>query len=242
MPPFDPQAMVQILDDLTAREADGVAIFGPETPSVRDAVNRAKERGIAVATLVSDLPSSSRDHFVGIDNVAAGRTAALLMGRFVSGSGRILIVTGSRLARDHLERRAGFDAVMDSRFSDLDVAATIEGRDDPERISALLPAVFEKHSNIVGIYSSAAGNGGLIEFLESQASARDVVVIAHELTATSRKALTTGTFDALISQDSGHIIRSAIRVLKSAADKLPIDPKQERIRIDVYLSENLPPQ
>ena len=242
VPPFDPQAMVQILDDLTAREADGVAIFGPETPSVRDAVNRANERGIAVATLVSDLPSSSRDHFVGIDNVAAGRTAALLMGRFVSSSGRILIVTGSRLARDHLERRAGFDAVMDNRFSDLDVAATIEGRDDPERISALLPAVFEKHPNIVGIYSSAAGNGGLIEFLESQASARDVVVIAHELTATSRKALTTGTFDALISQDSGHIIRSAIRVMKSAADKLPIDPKQERIRIDVYLSENLPPQ
>ena len=96
-----------------------------------------------------------------------------------------------------------------------------------------MPAVFEKHPIFVGIYSSAAGNGGLIEFLESQASARDVVVIAHELTATSRKALTTGTFDALISQDSGHIIRSAIRVLKSAADKLPIDPKQERIRIDV---------
>ena len=105
----------------------------------------------------------------------------------------------------------------------------------------LLPVVFEKNSEIVGIYSSAAGNGGLIEFLEKDTSSRDVVVIAHELTQTSRTALSKGTFDALISQDSGHIIRSAIRVLKSAADKLPIDPKQERIRIDVYLSENLPP-
>jgi len=241
IPPFDPQAMVRILDSVTTQDTDGVAIFGPETPSVRDAVNRAKERGIAVATMVSDLPSSIRDHFIGIDNVAAGRTAALLMGRFVRKAGRILIVTGSRLARDHLERRAGFDAVMANKFPNLEVAATIEGRDDPELIGSLLPVVFEKNSEIVGIYSSAAGNGGLIEFLEKDTSSRDVVVIAHELTQTSRTALSKGTFDALISQDSGHIIRSAIRVLKSAADKLPIDPKQERIRIDVYLSENLPP-
>ena len=47
-----------------------------------------------MATMVSDLPSSIRDHFIGIDNVAAGRTAALLMGRFVRKAGRILIVTG----------------------------------------------------------------------------------------------------------------------------------------------------
>ena len=240
VPPFDPQAMVQILDDLDPQDTDGVAIFGPETPSVRDALNRAKDRGIAAATLVSDLPSSNRDHFVGIDNVAAGRTAAVLMGRFVEKPGRILIVTGSRLARDHLERRAGFDAVMADRHPELEIAATIEGKDNPELIRSILPEVFSKHDDIVGIYSSAAGNAGLIEFLESRDRFRKVVVIAHELTDTSRNALANGTFDALISQDSGHIVRSAIRVLKSAADNMPIDPRQERIRIDIYLSENLP--
>ncbi|MEO1576334.1 MAG: ATP-binding protein, partial [Pseudomonadota bacterium] len=50
----------------------------PETPSVRDAVKRARARGIAVVAFISDLPSSDRDHFVGIDNIAAGRTAAQL--------------------------------------------------------------------------------------------------------------------------------------------------------------------
>ena len=38
----------------------------------------------AVVTLVSDAPSSRRLHYVGIDNPAAGRTAATLMGRFLS--------------------------------------------------------------------------------------------------------------------------------------------------------------
>lgn len=239
--PFDPLALVQILDRLDPDTADGVAIFGPETPSVRDAINRTREKGIAVTTLVSDLPSSTRNHFVGIDNIAAGRTAAVLMGRFVRSEGRILIIAGSRLARDHLERRAGFDAVMSEQFPELTVAATIEGRDDPEIIQTVLPDVFEQNDDIVGIYASAAGNAGLIEFLESKPGSHDIAVIAHELTQSSRNALTNGTFDALISQNSGHIVRSAIRVLKSAADDMPIDPHQERIRIDIYLKENLPP-
>lgn len=241
VPPFDPMAVVTLLDEVDAANTDGIAIFGPETPSVRDAINRATQRGIAVVTLVSDLPSSNRNHFVGIDNIAAGRTAAVLMGRFVTKPGRILIITGSRLARDHIERRAGFDAVMSNKHPELDVAATIEGRDDPELVKSILPDVFAQHDNIVGIYASAAGNGGLIEFLDSGPEHSDVVVIAHELTKTSRDALSRGVFDALISQDSGHIVRSAVRVLRSIADNIPIDPKQERIRIDVYLNENLPP-
>ena len=74
--PFEPQDIVEILDAVDARDVDGVAVFGPETPSVRDAVKRVRDKGVPVVALVSDLPSSDRDHFVGIDNVSAGRTGA----------------------------------------------------------------------------------------------------------------------------------------------------------------------
>ena len=103
--PFDPNEIVRILDGLAPFETDGVAVFGPETPAVRDAVRRAREKGISVVALVSDLPSSDRDHFVGIDNVSAGRTAAELMGLFIRGSGKLLVITGSRLARGRVEPR-----------------------------------------------------------------------------------------------------------------------------------------
>lgn len=238
--PFDPQAIVDALDEQEAGKVDGIAVFGPETPSVRDAVNRASEKGIAIVALISDLPSSVRDQFVGIDNVAAGRTAGSLMGRFMQNDGQILVITGSRLARDHLERRSGFDMVINEKFSNLNVIASIEGRDNPELIRKMLPKVFKSHPNIRGIYSSAAGNLGLIQFLEESGVAQDVKVIAHELTPLSRDALERGIFDALISQDTGHLIRSAIRLLKATADKAPYDLMQEQIRIDIYLRENLP--
>ncbi|MEM9394669.1 MAG: LacI family DNA-binding transcriptional regulator [Pseudomonadota bacterium] len=238
--PFDPQAIVKTLDGLDAGRTDGVAVFGPETPAIRDAVKRARSRGIAVVALVADLPSSERDHFVGIDNVAAGRTAAQLMGRFVQKPGRVLVITGSRLARDHLERRKGFDAVMADSFPELNVVASVEGRDDPELVRKMLPDVFDAYPDLVGVYSSAAGNPGLISFLEEKEGQNDLVVIAHELTASSRAALRSGVFDAIISQDTGHIVRSAIRLLRATTDRLPFDDTQERIRIDIYLLENMP--
>jgi LacI family transcriptional regulator len=240
--PFDPQAIVETLDSLDPDQTDGVAVFGPETPSVRDAVKRVRARGIAVVALVADLPSSDRDHFVGIDNIAAGRTAARLMGRFVRGKGRILVITGSRLARDHLERRKGFDAVMSEEFPDLEVMASIVGRDDPELLQSMLPDVFAAYDDIRGIYSSAGGNLGLIQYLETTGRYKDMVVIAHELTPVCRAALESGVFDALISQDTGHLVRSAARLLKATADRLPFDQTQERIRIDIYLRDNLPPR
>src|SRR5947209_6603200 len=62
---------------------DGVATVALDHPRVRAAIDDLVARGIAVVTLVSDVPASRRLHYVGIDNPAAGRTAATLMGRFL---------------------------------------------------------------------------------------------------------------------------------------------------------------
>lgn len=242
VPAFDPMALAEAINALDPTQVDGVAIFGPETPSVRDSISRLRAHGVSVVSLVSDIPSSERNAYVGIDNIAAGRTAAQLMGRFLGPvGGDVLVVTGSMLARDHLERRLGFDEVMARDFPHLNVLASLEGRDDPDLIERLMPQALSSERNIVGIYSSAAGNAGLIRHFDATAPAPHPVVIAHELTPLSRDALGRGLFDAVISQDSGHLVRSAVRIMRANSDSAPINMAQERIRIDVYLKENLPP-
>lgn len=243
VPAFDPMALADAINALDPAQVDGVAIFGPETPSVRDSISRLRAHGVSVVSLVSDIPSSERNAYVGIDNIAAGRTAAQLMGRFLGPvTGDVLVVTGSMLARDHLERRLGFDEVMARDFPNLTVLASLEGRDDPDLIERLLPQAFSDTRDIHGIYSSAAGNAGLIRHFENHAATPPPVIIAHELTPLSRAALGGGLFDAVISQDSGHLVRSAVRIMRAHNDSAPINLAQERIRIDVYLKENLPPE
>ena len=67
-----------------------------------------------------------------------------------------------------------------------------------------------------------------------------MVWIAHELTQHTRRFLVRGTLDAIINQDPGHEARSAARVLLAHCSGEPISPDQERIRIDIFLRDNLP--
>lgn len=241
VPAFDATALADAIDMVRLERPAGVALVAIDAPEVVAAMERLVESGIPVVTLVSDLPGSGRAHYAGIDNIAAGRTAASLLGRFVGGrQGPVLLLAGSMLVRDHRERVEGFRAVMDTEFSHLDILPVVEGRDDPARTEAVVRQALSEHADLLGIYSLGAGNRGLTRVLEGRADDRHIFTIVHELTASSRAGLMSGLLDAVLNQDAGHEVRSAIRVLKAKADSLPIVEAQERIRLDIFLRDNLP--
>lgn len=239
-PANDPHAIVKVLRGLNPARLDGIAIMTPETPQVRDAIGRLKAEGLAVVALVSDLPNSQRDYFIGINNVAAGRTAALLMGRFLRPPGDILIVTNSLRSRDSLDRRLGFDQVMATDFPGLTVLPTVESFDDPARMERVVAAVAATRPTLAGVYSMGFGNKPLLAALRRSGRLDELTVLVHELTPTAREALLANEIAAVIAQNAGHLVRSALRVLRSVTDRIPIFEAQERLRIDVILRENLP--
>ncbi|MGB0696219.1 MAG: LacI family DNA-binding transcriptional regulator [Rhodospirillaceae bacterium] len=238
-PTNDPHALVGCLRALKTDRLDGVAIMAPETPQVRDAIAHLKEKGLAVVALVSDLPNSQRDYFIGINNIAAGRTAALLMGRFAKTPGDILVVSHSLGSRDSLERRLGFDQVMASDFPALSVLPSVESYGDPERMEKAVATVARERPGLIGLYSMGAGNTPLLNGLRKSGRLKEVVVIAHEVTPTTRQALLGNEIAAVITQNVGHLVRSALRVLRALCDESAIYEAQERIRIEVVLRENL---
>ena len=70
--------------------------------------------------------------------------------------------------------------------------------------------------------------------------AREIVFLAHDLTHITRDALLRGTVDAVIHQDAVHEVRSALRQALAQLTREPVDADLERIRIDIYLRDNLP--
>jgi LacI family transcriptional regulator len=241
VPAFNAEALVAALDEARAKSPAGVAVVAIDSPDVIAAVDRLRADRIPVVTLVSDLTGSKRDHFAGVDNIAAGRTAASLMGRFLGGrSGQVAVLAGSMLVRDHRERLDGFQAVMTENFPGHVLLPVIEGQDDPAMVERLVGEVLAASSEVAGIYSLGAGNRGLIAALKRRVGDTPVCVIAHELTRHTRAALNDGLIDVVLNQDSGHEVRSAIRVLKAKADGVAVIGAQERIRLDIFLKDNLP--
>jgi len=239
-PTSDPNATVRILSRLDAEGFDGVAIMCPETPQVRDAVLRLKQAGLAVVALVSDLPSSPRDHFIGVDNIAAGRTAGALMGRFLfEKPGKVLVISGSLQSRDSIERRFGFDDLLAERYNAITVLPSIESREDSHRLVSIVRQAMAAQSDIIGVYSIGGGNAAILDALRASGRIGRCTVIMHELTPVTRAALEADEVDVVIMQNVGHLIRSSIRVLRAYCDKTDIIASQEKIRIEIVMRENL---
>ncbi|PZQ99870.1 MAG: LacI family transcriptional regulator [Cereibacter sphaeroides] len=240
-PPEDPHALAGILAALPGEGVGGVAVMAPETPILRDAIRGLRQKGIAVLALVSDLPNTERDHFVGIDNSAAGRTAAVLTGRFLGrGPAQVLVIADSMLLRESVERRLGFDALMQSRFPQIEVLPSIEAHGQPATLCAALGESFARHPDIRAVYNLGAGQRALTRCLAEMGLTGHCIVIGHELTPHARESLKSGAMDAVITQNVGHVVRSALRVLRAKIDRVPIDSSQEQIRIEIVIGENLP--
>lgn len=237
---FNPHILAETLRSL-AGHYHGVGVVALDHPAVRDAINALVDSGMVVVTLVSDVPSSRRQRFIGIDNSAAGRTAGTLMGRFAAGRpGKIGLVAGSLALRDHADRLFGFQQVIAAEYPSLSPLPAIEGNDDAIRCREVAASLLRDNNDLVGIYSIGAGNRGIAEALEAADVARKVVFIGHELTEFSRRFLIQGSMDAVINQDAGHEARSAARILLAHCSGQPMIDDQERIRIDIFLRDNLP--
>lgn len=237
---FDGEALATALEKLPS-DIDGLAVVALDHPAVAEAINTLADQGVAVVTLVSDLPGTRRSHFVGIDNSAAGRTAASLLGRFLGHrSGKVGLIAGSLALRDHIERQYGFEQVIAREYPDLEVLPLREGRDEDKRVQAVANALLAEHDDLVGIYNVGAGTPGVVAALESAGRTRDVVFIAHELTVFSRRQLIRGSIDAIINQDPGHMARSTARILLAMREGMEIVPGQERIKIDIFIRDNVP--
>src|SRR5206468_7748595 len=132
--------------------------------------------------------------------------------------------------RDHAGRIFGFNQVVASEFSGLNVLPLLEGRDEDERSAQLMSRLLGKHPDIVGLYNVGAGTQGVARALIDSGCEKQVVFVGHDVTVLTRKLLLQGVMDAAISQNPGHEARAAVRVLLALARNEPIlDRKSTRL-------------
>lgn len=236
----DPHAIASYLGDLAADTLDGVAIMAPESPPVRDAIRRLTQRGVHAVSFIAGQPDITEGDFVGIDNAAAGATAGQLLRRFLAPTqGKILVIAESMQARDSLERRRGFDQVMVEQAAGLTVLPSLETYGDVVRTRKVIAHAVQAHPDIVGIYVMSAEAKNPMAALSQARDLSDLVIVAHERTPFTTLALQCGQIDAVIAQNPGHLVRSAIRILRARSDARPPLASQETIRIEILLKENL---
>lgn len=252
IPESEPHRIANLLGSLDADRVDGVAIMAPESPQVRDAKTRLEQRGINTISFISGQNTGldagrsigqsigRPTSFVGIDNCAAGATAGRLMGRFSQRRpGKVLVIAETMQSRDSLERRLGFDRAINADYPFLTVLPSLETYGYAERTERIIQSSFASHGHITGVYILSSEARLPLQVLTRIPDASKPIVIAHERTPFTEDALLTDRIDALITQDTGHLVRSAIRVLRAKVDGRQILTSQERIRIEIVMKDNI---
>jgi LacI family transcriptional regulator len=236
---MDTRALVTALDAIGPEENDCAVIVAIDKPEMHAAVARAEGRGIKVITLVSDLPGSARHAFVGIDNRAAGRTAASLMGRFLPEGGKVGLLAGSLELIDHAERIAGFRGVIEAELAAIEIVGPIEGQDEFTPTYEKTIGLLAEHPDIGGLYNVGAGNAGMLMAITERELAGKIRVVGHELTGPTRAGLESGVMDLVLDQSP----EDEIRAVCAAARRLVLGPDAAPpptpIEIKVFLRDNL---
>jgi LacI family transcriptional regulator len=237
---FDPEALATTLETAAPR-FDGIAVVALDHPRVRAAIDALAEAGIDVVTLVSDVPSSRRLHYIGIDNTAAGRTAGSLIGRFCTGrTGKVAMIAGSLSLRDHAERLFGMTQVIAAEYPNLAFLPVAQGCDDDARNAEITRHFVDENPDLVAVYNIGAGTAGVGQTLIDAGKARDIVFVAHDVTPLTRRYLLLGVADAVISQNPGRQARSAVRVLTALSRHEPPLAEQEYIGVEIVMRDNMP--
>jgi LacI family transcriptional regulator len=228
-----PTRMVDTLGRI--RASHGVVLKARDEPAVAEAIDTLTASGVPVVTYATDVPNSCRCAYVGIDNRAAGVTAAYLVQQWLGPAVSDVLVTLSRnVFRGEEEREAGFRTGL--RGSGREIV-TVADTDGPTNDNLL--RVLEERPSLQAAYSIGGGNTATLSAFD-RLGLNCRVFIAHDLDADNRRLLRAGRISAVLHNDLCSDARKAMRLILQARGVLPTEPARPTA-VHIITPYNMPP-
>lgn len=233
----DPKAIAERILKPHARRS-GLIIAVPQYAEVDSALGRLLGGGLPVVQVVTSMEGVDAD-FVGIDNEAAGRTAALMMAMMQPRNGSVVAFFHSHVYSIHRQRIRGFSQGIERHNrGNLAFAEVAYTYDDPMEAAAKLADAIRRYPDLAGLYNAGGANFALCDVLRRQRP-RDVVFIGHELTERTTAALREGIMHVVLDQAPEAQARRAMDMMLSRLGILETKVDNPPIRFVTVTAENI---
>lgn len=213
---FDAQTLVERMRAL-GRKVDAMGVVAVDHPRVSEEIDALREAGIPVLALLSDLSAPARAGYVGLDPRKAGRTAAWAITRLAKGPGAVAIFVGSHRYLDHDLREISLRSYLREHAPEFGLLEPVVDLEQPDVAYDATLVLLKRHPELVGLYSAGGGTPGILRALLEAGRARDVVMVANELTAVTRSALIDGVVDLVIGTPTAELAARTVATLTEAA-------------------------
>jgi len=235
----DEPSMIEAVGTLCEDTSRPIIVATMNTSGVAAVLRDARRRGKIVISMIADLSPDARDFHVGIDDRAAGRTAAFLVGSiFGDRPTTVGVVVGDVAYRNHEDREIGFRTGLRTHFPKIVLAGEAYGGDNVDLTFEAVSRLLGAHPALCAIYNVGGANMGLANALKDSGRSEDVLVIGHEVNAITAPLLQDGTMNFSIATDPSALLARAFDLLAGATG----DPAPDTVLADfaVYTRFNLP--
>jgi LacI family transcriptional regulator len=232
--------VVATLDRLADKRSQGVILKAPAVPEIAAATRRLVKAGIPVVTLVTDIPGSDRLAYVGMNNRAAGATAAYLLTRWLRDEpGSVLITLSGTAFLGEGEREMGFRDTMAQLQPQRRLVDVTEGGGLDHTQRDLVLSVLTGDPDVRAVYSIGGGNDATVAAFDAL-NRPCSVFIGHDLDHDNIRLLRDRRLSAVLHHDLNQDMRRACQIIMQAHKALPGPIVSWPSSIQVITPYNLP--
>lgn len=213
----------------------GLILAVPSHPLIGAAVETIAEQGLPIVHIVTRA-SENHGEFVGIDNHAAGRSAALFISRMARRTGPVIAICHP-IYQVHRDRISGFSDYFCEHPGTLSFEWLGFGRDEELYSAELFSSALDRYPGLAGLYNAGGANSALIDVLRRHPRGRDVFFVGHELTEYTRSALRDGIMDVVLDQAPEAQARRAIDLMLRRIGFTDIEPEPAPIHFITITKE-----
>ena len=171
----------EALAEALADDLHGLIMVPRQPVTLAPLLRKAAERGLPVVCVNTDAPEVEHLVTVCVDSLTTGSLAGELMGRFLAGKGRVMVVTGQLSTIDHAQKVTGFRRALSEMWPDLRVDAVVEAHDHEREAYEKSRQVLTSTPDIGGVYVSTVNSIPVLRAIEDVGLAGRATVITSDL-------------------------------------------------------------
>lgn len=227
----DISEQLQIVETMTNRHVDAIALAPADRKALVGAVERAADEKIPVVIYDSGIDTDRYVSFIATDNNAAGQLAGERMGKILHGKGEIVMLRTMPGSASTTAREDGFSNILQSRFPAVRIVDEQYGNSDAAESLKKAENMLTAHPQIDALFaSSEIGTVGASQAI--RARGESIKLIGFDWSPDLLNDLRAGRLDSLVVQDP---FRMGYECVKAAVQALSGGHLPKRIDLPARL-------
>jgi len=216
---------VSILEDQITRGVAALAVAPAGASEVLPVLDRAKNAGIPVVIVDTDVNWPAKLSYIGADNRRAGRLAGEYIVKLLGGKGKVAVIRGILGIATHEDRLAGFQEAL-AGSPRMECVAVQPANSERTLGMSVMENLLTSHPDLQAVFATNDQMAlGAVEAVAARNLTGRVAIVGVDATSEAVRAIQAGRLAADVAMHPEALGREAVLAAIQAARKRPVAPR-----------------